>query len=109
MSPPTQLKVKVHAPSASQVLTLVVPLNISYQSLKDRIDAKLQRSTNLTLTPGPNKDNLVKLKYLDEDDHVTIQTDEDVLEAFETWREQRGADFTGEGTGMGEIELFCQR
>jgi cell division control protein 24 len=116
--PPTQLKVKVHAPSAAQVLTLVVPLNISYQTLKDRIDAKLQRSTNLTLgtgnggTGGPpaSKDNVVKLKYLDEDDYVTIQTDEDVLEAFETWREQRGGDLGGDGMGgMGEIELFCQR
>lgn len=114
---PTQLKVKVHAPAAAQVLTLVVPLNISYQTLKDRIDAKLQRSTNLTLgTSGggngvaPNKDNVVKLKYLDEDDFVTIQTDEDVLEAFEAWREQRGGDFGGDGAGgMGEIELFCQR
>lgn len=113
---PTQLKVKVHAPSAAQVLTLVVPLNISYQTLKDRIDAKLQRSTNLTLgTNGgagvaPGKDNVVKLKYLDEDDYVTIQTDEDVLEAFETWREQRGGDLGGDGMGgMGEIELFCQR
>ena len=38
---PTQLKVKVHCPLASQTLTLVVPPNISYQSLKDRIDAKL--------------------------------------------------------------------
>jgi cell division control protein 24 len=117
ISPPTQLKVKVHAPSAAQVLTLVVPLNISYQTLKDRIDAKLQRSTNLTLGTSnggtgvaPSKDNVVKLKYLDEDDYVTIQTDEDVLEAFETWREQRGGDLGGDGMGgMGEIELFCQR
>lgn len=117
ISPPTQLKVKVHAPSAAQVLTLVVPLNISYQTLKDRIDAKLQRSTNLTLGTvnggsgvPPSKDNVVKLKYLDEDDYVTIQTDEDVLEAFETWREQRGGDLGGDGMGgMGEIELFCQR
>lgn len=117
ISPPTQLKVKVHAPSAAQVLTLVVPLNISYQTLKDRIDAKLQRSTNLTLGTvnggsgvTPSKDNVVKLKYLDEDDYVTIQTDEDVLEAFETWREQRGGDLGGDGMGgMGEIELFCQR
>lgn len=117
IQPPTQLKVKVHAPSAAQVLTLVVPLHISYQTLKDRIDAKLQRSTNLTLGTvnggtgvAPSKDNVVKLKYLDEDDYVTIQTDEDVLEAFETWREQRGGDLGGDGMGgMGEIELFCQR
>lgn len=110
LPPPTQLKVKVHCPSASQVLTLVVPLNISYQSLKDRIDAKLQRSTNLTLGGGVSvvgKDNVVKLKYLDDDDFVTIQTDEDVQEAFESWREQTQ---NGETVlGMGEIELFCQR
>ena len=106
--PPAQLKVKVHAPSASQVLTLVVPLNISCQSLKDRIDAKLQRSTNLTLGDRGSKENMVKLKYLDDEDHVTIQTDEDVQTAFETWREQRGEGGNGMGA-MGEIELFCQR
>jgi len=99
---PTQLKVKVHATAAGQVLTLVVPLNISFQSLKDRIDAKLQRSTNISLTDRSG--NQVKLKYLDEEDFVSIQSDEDVQTAFETWREQRG-----EGVGgMGEIELFCQ-
>ncbi|KXL45960.1 hypothetical protein M433DRAFT_66417 [Acidomyces richmondensis BFW] len=102
---PTQLKVKVHCPSASQTLTLVVPLNISYQSLRDRIDAKLQRSTNLSLGDRGPKESQVKLKYLDEDDYVSIQSDEDVQTAFETWREQRGE---GMG-GMGEIELFCQR
>nr|POE47005.1 rho guanine nucleotide exchange factor scd1 [Quercus suber] len=108
LAPPTQVKVKVHCPSASQVLTLVVPLNISYQSLKDRIDAKLQRSTTLSLGDRGPKENQVKLKYLDEDDFVSIQSDEDVQTAFETWREQRGGDTGGLG-GMGEIELFCQR
>lgn len=83
-------------------MTLVVPLNISYQSLKDRIDAKLQRSTSISLSDRTG--NQVKLKYLDEDDYVSIQSDEDVQTAFETWREQRGE---GMG-GMGEIELFCQ-
>lgn len=99
---PTQLKVKVHATAAGQVLTLVVPLNISYQSLKDRIDAKLQRSTNISLSDRTG--NQVKLKYLDEDDLVSIQSDEDVQTAFETWREQRGEGLGG----MGEIELYCQ-
>lgn len=106
---PTQLKVKVVCQTANQVLTLVVPLNISYQSLKDRVDAKLQRSTNLTLGggPGASKDNVVKLKYLDEDDFVTIQTDEDVQEAFESWREQVQ---NGEAVPvMAEVELYCQR
>ena len=53
-------------------------MNITYQSLKDRIDAKLQRSTNLTLgtaAAGMPSENVVKLKYLDEDDYVTLRDD----------------------------------
>ncbi|USW51993.1 Putative DH domain, PB1 domain, pleckstrin domain, PH-like domain superfamily [Septoria linicola] len=104
---PAQLKVRVICPAAGQTLTLVVSTNISYQVLKDRIDAKLQRSTNLSLGDRGPQGNHVKLKYLDEDDFVSIQSDEDVQTAFETWKEQRGG---GEGIGsMGEIELFCQR
>jgi cell division control protein 24 len=82
-----------------------VSTNITYQTLKDRIDAKLQRSTNLSLGDRGPKESQVKLKYLDEDDFVSIQSDEDVQTAFETWREQKGEGITG----MGEIELFCQR
>ena len=110
LSPPTQLKVKVHCPSASQTLTLVVPLNITYQSLKDRIDAKLQRSTNISLGDRGPKDNQVKLKYKDDGDMVSIQSDEDVQTAFETWREQQMRSEEAVGGGMmGEIELYCQR
>lgn len=101
--PPSQLKVKVHATAAGQVLTLVVPSNITYQSLKDRIDAKLQRSTNISLTDR-GAGNHVKLKYLDEDDYVNIASDEDVQTAFETWREQKGDGMSV----VGEIELFAQ-
>ncbi|KAF2154680.1 hypothetical protein K461DRAFT_266070 [Myriangium duriaei CBS 260.36] len=102
MPPPSQLKVKVHASAAGQVLTLVVPSNITYQTLKDRIDAKLQRSTNISLTDR-GAGNTVKLKYLDDDDYVIIASDEDVQIAFETWREQHGQGVAG----LGEIELFC--
>ncbi|KAF2274731.1 uncharacterized protein EI97DRAFT_98052 [Westerdykella ornata] len=100
---PTQLKVKVHCPSAGSTMTLVVPTTISFQSLKDRIDAKLQRSTSVSLSAGQ-----VKLKYLDEDDFVSIQSDEDVQTAFETWKEQQ-RDLGAGGQQLGEIELFCQR
>ena len=111
---PTQLKIKVRCPSVSQTLTLVVPMNISYQSLKDRIDAKLQRSTNLSLTErsGQGREGLVKLKYADSDgDLVSIQSDEDVQTAFEAWSEEHEGGGGGIGVeegGMGEIELFCQ-
>lgn len=99
---PSQLKIKVHCPSAGSSMVLVVPSNISYQSLKDRIDAKLQRSTNLSLTTGS-----VRLKYLDDDDYVSIQSDEDVAMAFETWKEQSGPGAVGAGM-YPEIELYCQ-
>ncbi|CAI6324548.1 unnamed protein product [Periconia digitata] len=100
---PTQLKVKVHCPAAGSTMTLVVSTNISFQSLKDRIDAKLQRSTSVSLGSGQ-----VKLKYLDDNDYISIQSDEDVQEAFETWKEQQ-RDLNPGGQQLGEIELFCQR
>lgn len=84
-------------------------MNISYQSLKDRIDAKLQRSTNLSLTEraSQGREGLVKLKYTDSDgDLVSIQSDEDVQTAFEAWSEEHEGSM--EEGGMGEIELFCQ-
>lgn len=83
-------------------MTLVVSTTISYQSLKDRIDAKLQRSTSVSLGAGQ-----VKLKYLDDDDYVSIQSDEDVQTAFETWKEQQ-RDLNPAGQ-LGEIELFCHK
>jgi cell division control protein 24 len=101
---PTQLKVKVHCPSAGSTMVLVVSTNISFQSLKDRIDAKLQRSTSVSLGSGQ-----VKLKYLDSDEtYVSIQCDDDVQEAFENWKEQQ-RDLNPGGGQLGEIELFCQR
>jgi cell division control protein 24 len=105
-APPAQLKVKVVCPAAHQTLTLVVSSTITYQTLKDRIDAKLQRSTNLTLgVASKDGQSSVKLKYVDEEDFVSIQSDEDVVTAFETWREQQGEGLGG----MGEIELYCQK
>jgi cell division control protein 24 len=110
----SQLRVKVYCNAVSQILTLVVPTTISYASLKDRIDAKLQRSTNLSLGDRGPKENQVKLKYLDEDDYVSIQSDEDVQTAFEAWKEAHGHAANADGGfGMGgllgEIELFCQK
>lgn len=80
---PTQLKVKVFYNAAAFTTTMVVPVNITYQSLKDRLDAKLSRLGHVSLASGA-----VKLKYLDDGDYISIQSDEDVQMAFETWREQ---------------------
>ncbi|KAI1121340.1 Rho guanyl nucleotide exchange factor [Nemania abortiva] len=96
---PTQLRVKVNCDTGTYV-TLVVPFHITYQSLSDRIDSKLARFTNSSISKG----NL-RLKYRDEDgDLVTIESDDDIQIAFLEWREGASNMYTN---GVGEIELFC--
>ncbi|KAL2752412.1 hypothetical protein ACRALDRAFT_2112254 [Sodiomyces alcalophilus JCM 7366] len=97
---PTQLKVKVNYVDSGTYVTLVVAFNITYQSLIDRIDAKLARFTNSSISKG-----MLKLRYRDEDgDFVTIESDDDIQIAFLEWREGAGNMYPG---GVGEIELFC--
>lgn len=98
---PTQLKVKVSF--ENNYVTLVVGTNISYQSLVDRIDAKLSRFTSLAIGKGT-----IRLRYIDEDgDQVTIRSDEDIQIAFSDWREQQRSQLI-QGQ-LGEIQLFCQQ
>lgn len=95
----SQLKVKVNCDSGNYV-TLVAAFNITYQSLIDRIDAKLARFTNSSIHEGD-----LRLRYRDEDgDFVNIESDEDIQIAFSDWRETIRSMYSG---GMGEIELFC--
>ncbi|KHN94365.1 Dbl-domain containing protein [Metarhizium album ARSEF 1941] len=96
---PTQLKVRVNCDSGNYV-TLVVAFNITYQSLIDRIDAKLARFMTSSIGKG-----MLKLRYRDEDgDFVTIESDDDIQIAFMEWREGVRNMYSG---GVGEIELFC--
>lgn len=96
---PTQLKVRVNCDSGNYV-TLVVAFNITYQSLIDRIDAKLARFMASSIGKG-----MLKLRYSDEDgDFVTIESDDDIQIAFMEWREGVRNMYAG---GVGEIELFC--
>lgn len=96
---PTQLKIRVNCDSGNYV-TLVVGFNITYQSLIDRIDAKLARFMNSSISKG-----VLKLRYRDEDgDFVTIESDDDIQIAFMEWREGVRNMYAG---GVGEIELFC--
>lgn len=96
---PTQLKVRVNLDSGNYV-TLVVAFNISYQSLIDRIDAKLARFTANSIGKG-----MLKLQYRDEDgDFIVIQSDDDIQIAFLEWREGMKNMYSG---GVGEIDLYC--
>ncbi|KAM4066321.1 pleckstrin-like domain-containing protein [Hirsutella rhossiliensis] len=96
---PTQLKVRVNCDNGNYV-TLVVAFNITYQSLIDRIDAKLARFMSSSIGKG-----VLKLRYRDEDgDFVTIESDDDIQIAFMEWRDGVRNMYSG---GVGEIELFC--
>ena len=99
MALPTQLKVKVNC--ENNYITLVVAFNITYQSLIDRIDAKVGRFSNSAIAKGT-----MRLRYRDEDgDYVTIESDDDIQIAFQEWRESQKLQYhTGQ---LGEIELFC--
>lgn len=99
MDLPTQLKVKVNCDG--NYVTLVVAFNITYQSLVDRIDAKVGRFSNNAIAAGT-----MRLRYRDEDgDFVTIESDEDIQIAFQEWRESQKQQY--QQGQLGEIELFC--
>ncbi|RFU24100.1 hypothetical protein B7463_g12238, partial [Scytalidium lignicola] len=96
---PTQLKVKVNCDG--NYVTLVVPFNITYQSLIDRIDAKIGRFSTSAIAKGT-----MRLRYRDEDgDFVTIESDDDIQIAFQEWREAQKQQY--HNGQLGEIELFC--
>ena len=98
---PTQLKVKVQCDTGIYI-TLVVAFNITYQSLVDRIDAKLARAYNNSINKGD-----LRLQYRDEDgDYVAIEGDDDIQMAIGEWRESMQNSF--QVGGVGEIELFCR-
>ncbi|EPQ67666.1 hypothetical protein BGT96224_A21113 [Blumeria graminis f. sp. tritici 96224] len=96
---PTQLKVKVNCDG--NYVTLVAAFNITYQSLVDRIDAKVGRFSSNAISQGT-----MRLRYRDEDgDFVTIESDDDIQIAFQEWRDsQKQQNHQG---SLGEIELFC--
>lgn len=99
MGLPTQLKVKVNCDG--NYVTLVVAFNITYQSLIDRIDAKVGRFSNNAISRGT-----MRLRYRDEDgDFVTIESDDDIQIAFQEWRESQKLQY--QAGQLGEIELFC--
>lgn len=97
---PSQLKAKVNFDD--NYVTLVIATNILFQTLTDRVDAKLARFTNRSI--GGKS---VRLRYKDEDgDFVTIDSDEAVQLAFMEWRDQH-QEMLAQGQ-VGEFQLFCQ-
>ena len=78
---PSQLKAKVCFDD--NYISIVIASNIQFRSLTDRIDAKLARFTNHSISSDS-----VRLRYQDEDgDFIWIDSDEAVQEALLDWRE----------------------
>jgi cell division control protein 24 len=74
---PTTMKIKVNY--AEDIFVIVVPQNIEYKELCDRVERKIRLCTTQRDESIP-----LRIKYQDEDgDHITINSDEDVLMAFE--------------------------
>ncbi|KAK5098311.1 Guanine nucleotide exchange factor for Cdc42p [Lithohypha guttulata] len=97
---PSQLKAKVRF--ESNYVSMIIPTNITFRTLTDRIDAKLSRVTHHSIASGS-----VKLRYEDQDgDYVLIDSDEAVNEALLDWSETH-ADDVGPGGLNAEIMLFA--
>lgn len=78
---PQQLKVKIFFEPAPSHVTIVVALNIKHKSLIDRIDQKMVKISSASINKGT-----ARLRYRDaEGDLLSIQTDDDVVEAIEEW------------------------
>ena len=95
----SQLRAKIRFDD--NYVSMIIPINITFRSLTDRIDAKLARFTNHAISAG-----MVKLRYQDQDgDYVLIDSDEAVSEALLDWRETH-ADQLDAGINA-EISLFA--
>jgi cell division control protein 24 len=95
---PTQLKVRVNFDDT--YMTLLVDFNITYQSLIERIDAKIARVSNNSISGGT-----MRLKYKDEDgDLIAMESDSEKRLAFQEWLESQNNQLH---TELGELILFC--
>ncbi|RMD43789.1 hypothetical protein DV735_g1385, partial [Chaetothyriales sp. CBS 134920] len=91
---PAQLKAKVCY--EENYVSMIIPSNIPFRSLTDRIDAKLSRFSNHSIASGT-----VRLRYQDEDgDFILIDSDEGVREALLDWQDAHA------GRSMQNAELI---
>lgn len=95
---PSQLKAKVCFDE--NYVSMIIASNIQFRSLAERIDAKLARFTNHSISSGS-----VRLRYRDEDgDFVLIDSDEAVHEALLDWRETQSSNPNAQNA---ELLLFA--
>ena len=101
----SQLRVKVfyELKSHQSHVTIVVPINIKYQTLIDRIDAKMQKIFP-TISIGSAS---ARIRYVDEDGvYLLIQNDEDVHMALDEWKDNQANVPNG---NISDLELYWQQ
>ena len=97
-SVPYQLKVRITC-NASYV-TIVVPSNIKYQTLADRIDAKMEKITKRSI-----RGRTARLRWLDDDSFISVMNDEDVKLVFDEWKSLH-ENTHGNGEALPDVELM---
>lgn len=81
---PVQMKVKLHY--LEDTFLLIVPSTVSYAALLERVERKIRLC-------GKQTPNPLRIKYKDEDeDFVTMHSDEDIQMALEPVRQQNNYD-----------------
>ena len=100
---PSQIKVQVHFDTA--YTTLVVPRNIQFRSIIDRIDVKFGR---MGLRQFSHSQGTMRLRYKDEDgDFITIDSDEALGNMFQDWVESQKRTMQSPQGQLGQLDLFC--
>lgn len=80
----SQLKVRILYEPKPNYVTIVVPLNIKYQTLVDRIDSKMEKVSVCSILKGS-----ARLRYIDEEGTmVSIRDDDDVQLALDEWKDK---------------------
>lgn len=95
-----QAQVKLKVNYGNDKFVIIVPFNIPYFQLMDRIERKVK----ICGTGNEVPTNLVKIKYQDEDgDYISMNSDDDVLMAFDV----SGEPGRNDGSGItGVVTLY---
>ena len=104
-SPPNSnvLQVKVKIQYMNDKLAIIVPYNIAYAQLIDRIERKVRICGN---GPELSPNSSVRIKYQDEDgDFISMSSDDDVQMAFDAACDGIPKDATGT---CGAVTLYVQ-
>lgn len=97
--PNSQVKVKIHY--NDDKLAIIVPYNIAYSQLMDRIERKVRICGS---GPDIDRNAPIRIRYQDEDgDFISMHSDDDVQMAFDVSCEAGSSD--GNGT-CGAITLY---